>query len=168
MPWLLLTLPAGCSNLMLKRPGVPVSLEPPPAVAAPAASLPPLGSAAATPLPSYADVDARQLQTTLARNQDENQLLKDEITALREQLASTSSQLALSRSTGGTTTPWNTPGAQGAPGASPAQAMMQPDRAPVPSPTTGRRRRPSGTASGVGDGWNWRRWRRRSGSGGGR
>ncbi|MFM8709158.1 MAG: hypothetical protein ACKOHK_14045, partial [Planctomycetia bacterium] len=97
--WPLLALAAGCSNQMLKRPGTPVSLEPPPGVAAPAASLPPLGSAAATPLPSYADVDARQLQTTLARNQDENQLLKDESTALREQLASTSSPVALSRAT---------------------------------------------------------------------
>ncbi|MFM7293048.1 MAG: flagellar motor protein MotB [Planctomycetia bacterium] len=125
--WPLLALAAGCSNQMLKRPGTPVSLEPPPGVAAPAASLPPLGSAAATPLPSYADVDARQLQTTLARNQDENQLLKDEITALREQLASTSSQLALSRSTAAAATPWNVPG-------TPAVAGMPPPG--MPSPVT--------------------------------
>ena len=118
--WPMLVLAAGCSNQLLKRPGTPVSLEPPPGVAAPAASLPPLGSAAATPLPSYADVDARQLQTTLARNQNENQLLKDEITALREQLASTSSQLALSRSTAAAATPWSVPGSQAVAGMPPA------------------------------------------------
>jgi len=111
---LVLALVSGCSNHLFQKPAsaVPVNLTPPPGVATPAAMLPPLGSASATPLPSYADVDGRQLQTTLARSQDENQLLKDEITVLREQLASTSSQLAASRfpSNGGMASPWNAPG----------------------------------------------------------
>jgi len=85
----------GCSNHPFHRPAAatPVSLLPPPGVAAPAATLPP----PATPLPSFTDTDPRQVQATLARSQQERQLLEDEVTALREQLASTSSQLAASR-----------------------------------------------------------------------
>jgi flagellar motor protein MotB len=86
----------GCSNHPFHRSATPaaVSLVPPPGVAAPAATLPP----PPTPLPSFVDGgDPRQLQATLARNQQERQLLQDEITALREQLASTSTQLAASR-----------------------------------------------------------------------
>ena len=115
-----LALASGCTNQLFQKPApaMPVSLMPPPGVAAPAATLPPLGSASATQLPSYADVDGRQLQTTLARSQDENQLLKDEITVLREQLASTSGQLAASRfpSNGGMASPWNVPGEATQPG----------------------------------------------------
>ena len=97
---LLLALSAapGCSNLPFKRPATvtPVSLVPPPGVATPAALLPQVSSSPS--LPSYADIDGRQLQTTLARSRDETQLLQDEITVLREQLASTSNQLAVVRS----------------------------------------------------------------------
>jgi len=132
----LLALASGCSNPLFQKPAavVPVSLVPPPGVAAPAAMLPPLGSAAATPLPSYADVDGRQLQTTLARSQDENQLLKDEITVLREQLASTSSQLAASRfpSNGGMASPWNVPGGAAQAAAGPlAGSPLQPGGMPA-------------------------------------
>jgi flagellar motor protein MotB len=110
--WLLpaLAMLVGCSNHLFQKPtAAPVSLTPPPGVAAPAATLPQFASSSATPLPSYADVDGRQLQTTLARSQDENQLLKDEITALRDQLASTSNQLAASRfpAAAGGATPWD-------------------------------------------------------------
>lgn len=89
----------GCSNGIFRRPGQgqPVSLAPPPGVAEPAAILPPAAVTSPAALPSYADVDARQVQTLLATTRDENQLLKDEIAALREQLASTSGQLAIAR-----------------------------------------------------------------------
>lgn len=113
--WALATV-VGCSNHLFQKPtAAPVSLVPPPGVAAPAATLPQLSSSPATALPSYADVDGRQLQATLARSQDENQLLKDEITVLREQLASTSNQLAASRfpTSGGGATPWGPPGPLG-------------------------------------------------------
>jgi len=124
---LVLALVSGCSNHLFQKPAsaVPVNLTPPPGVATPAAMLPPLGSASATPLPSYADVDGRQLQTTLARSQDENQLLKDEITVLREQLASTSNQLAASRfpASAAGNTPWDPP-AGGPPPAGPPAAFV--------------------------------------------
>lgn len=110
-----LAMVVGCSNHLFQKPAAatPVNLVPPPGVAAPAATLPQLSASAATP--SYTDVDARQLQTTLARSQDENQLLKDEITALRDQLASTSNQLAAARfpAPGGAASPWAPPGASG-------------------------------------------------------
>jgi flagellar motor protein MotB len=118
-----LAIAVGCSNHLFQKPTVatPVNLVPPPGVAAPAATLPQVSSSAATPLPSYADVDGRQLQTTLARSQDENQLLKDEITVLREQLASTSNQLAASRfpTSGGVASPWGPPGTLGPAGSAP-------------------------------------------------
>jgi flagellar motor protein MotB len=127
----------GCSNRLFQKPAaaVPVSLVPPPGVAAPAATLPQLSSSPATPSPSYADVDGRQLQTTLSRSQEENQLLKDEITVLREQLASTSNQLAASRfpASGGASAPWS--GLPGAPVASgigpPAGGAQQPGGPPA-------------------------------------
>jgi flagellar motor protein MotB len=129
-----LALALGCSNHLFQKPGTatPVNLVPPPGVAAPAATLPPLSASSATPLPSYADVDGRQVQTTLARSQDENQLLKDEITALREQLASTSNQLAVSRApvSGAAATPWGMPGSSGMTGQAstglPAGNLQQP------------------------------------------
>ena len=113
----------GCSNHLFQKPtAAPVSLVPPPGVAAPAATLPQFASSSATPLPSYADVDGRQLQTTLARSQDENQLLKDEITVLREQLASTSNQLAASRfpASAGGAAPWDLPAGSPRPAGPPA------------------------------------------------
>ena len=64
---LLLALSAapGCSNLPFKRPATvtPVSLVPPPGVATPAAMLPQVSSSPS--LPSYADIDGRQLQNIL-------------------------------------------------------------------------------------------------------
>jgi len=100
----------GCSHPLFQKPpaSTAVNLTPPPGVAVPAATLP--QATVATPLPSYADIDGRQLQTQLARNQDENQLLKDEITVLREQLASTSNQLAAARfPPGGAASAWALP-----------------------------------------------------------
>lgn len=88
---------AGCSSNPFRTAAVaPSSLEPPPGVAAPARTLPPAMPVA----PSYADVDGRQLETALSRSRQESQLMQDEIVALREQLASTSSQLAQVRSVG--------------------------------------------------------------------
>ncbi|MFM9025206.1 MAG: flagellar motor protein MotB, partial [Planctomycetaceae bacterium] len=51
-------------------------------------------------LPSYADVDGRQLDGMLTRSRQESQLMQTEITALREHLASTSAQLAQVRAAG--------------------------------------------------------------------
>jgi flagellar motor protein MotB len=102
---------AGCANNPFRTappaPVTPASLEPPPGVAAPAHTLP--STAATTVPPSYADVDGRQLAAALSRSNQETQLMQDEITALREQLASTSTQLAQTRAAGlaaagGTTT----------------------------------------------------------------
>jgi flagellar motor protein MotB len=131
-----LAMVVGCSNHLFHKPtaATPISLVPPPGVAVPAATLPPLSSSSATPLPSYADVDGRQLQTTLARSQDENQLLKDEITVLREQLASTSNQLAASRfpASGGGASPWGPPRAPGPSGVGPpAGTSLQPGGPPA-------------------------------------
>lgn len=101
----------GCANNPFRTAApataVPASLEPPPGVAVPAHTLP--QAAAATPPPSYADVDGRQLEAALTRSRQETQLMQDEIGALREQLASTSTQLAQARAAGlaaagGTTT----------------------------------------------------------------
>lgn len=90
----------GCAQNPFRtaQPVAPPSLEPPPGVAAPAHTLPAVGIPA-TP-PSYADVDARQLDGMLTRTRQETQLMQTEITALREQLASTSAQLAQARAAG--------------------------------------------------------------------
>jgi flagellar motor protein MotB len=98
--YLAATLLAGCANNPFKTaaPAVPLSLEPPPGVAAPAHTLPQTVSTAA--LPSYADVDGPQLEAALVRSRQESQLMQDEIAALRDQLASTSSQLAQARTVG--------------------------------------------------------------------
>lgn len=71
----------------------------PAAVAAPAAVAPALPPT--PPTPSYANSDPRQFEAGLARSRQESQLMQDEIAALREQLASTSTQLAQSRASGG-------------------------------------------------------------------
>jgi chemotaxis protein MotB len=103
----------GCAGNPFRTagPAAPPSLEPPPGVAAPAVTLP---SATPTPMPSYADVDGRQLEGMLTRSRQESQVLHDEVAVLREQLASTSAQLAQARAVG---TP---PPATDTPAASPA------------------------------------------------
>jgi len=142
-----LAMVVGCSNHLFQKPATatPVSLVPPPGVAAPAATLPQLSSSSATPLPSYADVDGRQLQTTLAHSQDENQLLKDEITVLREQLASTSNQLAASRfpASGAGATPWGPPGAVGPSGIGLPVGSAQQPGGPAQSFVAGMAARPA-------------------------
>ena len=90
----------GCASNPFRTapPPPPLSLEPPPGVAAPAHTLPPSASLAVPP--SYADVDGRQLEAALVRSREESQLMQDEIAALRDQLSATSSQLAQSRTVG--------------------------------------------------------------------
>jgi flagellar motor protein MotB len=91
---------AGCSSNPFTRSTstAPVSLAPPPGVAAPAHTLP---QQTVSLTPSYAaTTDPKQLEVGLARSRQEAELMQDEIAALREQLASTSSQLAQARSTG--------------------------------------------------------------------
>lgn len=90
----------GCANNPFRtaQPAAPLSLEPPPGVAAPAHTLP--GNNLPPALPTYGDVDGRQLDGMLTRSRQESQLMQTEITALREQLASTSAQLAQARAAG--------------------------------------------------------------------
>lgn len=90
----------GCAANPFKTAApAPISLEPPPGIAAPAHTLQPTAPAASTgPLPpSYASLDSRELEAALARSRQESQVMQDEIAALREQLASTSTQLAHER-----------------------------------------------------------------------
>jgi flagellar motor protein MotB len=115
----------GCSNLM-RREQTPatISLEPPPGVAAPAHTLPQtLPSLPQTP--SYSSLGNAQLEAALTRSQTENQIMQEELSAIREQLASTTTQLAASRVVG-------RPGASGdiispmvSPAAAGAAAAMQ-------------------------------------------
>lgn len=88
---------AGCATNPFRTaaPAGPPTLELPPGVAAPAHTLP-----QAAALPSYADVDGRQLAASLERSRQETQVMHDEIAVLREQLASTSTQLAQARAAG--------------------------------------------------------------------
>jgi flagellar motor protein MotB len=88
---------AGCANNPFRTatPTGPPTLELPPGVAAPAHTLP-----QASTVPSYADIDGRQLAASLERSRQETQVMHDEIAVLREQLASTSTQLAHVRSAG--------------------------------------------------------------------
>ncbi len=90
----------GCASNPFKKQAAlgPPSLEPPPGVAAPAHTLTPVSTT--TPPPSYADVDGRQLENALVRSRQESQVMQDEISALRDQLASTSAQLAQARTAG--------------------------------------------------------------------
>lgn len=55
--------------------------------------------------PSFVDADPRKLEAGLARSRQEAQVMQDEIVALREQLASTSTQLAQARAAGLTAAP---------------------------------------------------------------
>ena len=124
---LLLTLVVGCSrNLLLQEPSPAViSLEPPPGVAAPAHTLPP--AAASLPeMPSYGHLDGRQLEAALSRSQTENQLMQEELAAVREQLSSTSAQLAASRAVARPLSPnaENTFAAQAAGAAAAMQSAM--------------------------------------------
>ena len=83
-------LAAGCSNspFRTKASPAPVSLVPPPGVAAPAHTIQPPALPQAAPLqPSYSNVDPRQVETMLDRNRQEKLLMQDELVALREQLA---------------------------------------------------------------------------------
>ena len=50
-----------------------------------------------SPLPSYANADPKLLETQLARSRQETHMVQEELSALREQLASTSSQLGQAR-----------------------------------------------------------------------
>ncbi|MBM4023697.1 MAG: OmpA family protein [Planctomycetes bacterium] len=105
----------GCANNPFKTapPTGPLSLEPPPGVAAPAHTLPQTVGTAAPP--SYATIDGSQLEAALTRSRQESQLMQDEIAALRDQLSSTSNQLAHARTAG---MPAASPTGGGAPGAS--------------------------------------------------
>ncbi len=128
---LLLAPLVGCANNPFRTaaPAAPVSLDPPPAVAAPAHTLP---QTAALPVaPSYADVDGRQLEAALTRSRQETQLMQDEIVALRDQLASTSTQLAQARANpaavpGGAAVSAARAGTEGAPEAATAAAPTSP------------------------------------------
>jgi flagellar motor protein MotB len=92
----------GCaSNPFGKKDATPLSLEPPPGVAAPAHTLQPSPPVIAGPTPpSYANLDGRELEAALSRSRQETQVMQDEIAALRDQLASTSTQLAQERASG--------------------------------------------------------------------
>lgn len=97
---MLLVVGTGCASNPFKKaaPG-PISLEPPPGIAAPAHTLeqvaPPVSGGPV--MPSYANLDGRELEVALSRSQQQSQVMQDEIAALREQLASTSTQLAQQR-----------------------------------------------------------------------
>ena len=90
----------GCANNPFRTapPAGPLNLEPPPGVATPAHMLP--QTSAVPPAPSYADLDGRKMAASLERGRQESQLMQDQIAALRDQLASTSTQLAQARSAG--------------------------------------------------------------------
>jgi len=114
----------GCANNPFRTaaPAQPLSLEPPPGVAAPAHTLP-QATVGGQP-PSFSGVDGGQLEAALVRSRAESELMQDEIAALRDQLASTSTQLAQARTAG---MPPAAPTGGGAPGAAastPAATMQ--------------------------------------------
>lgn len=115
----------GCSHNLLRKETTPavISLEPPPGVAAPAHTLPP-ATASLPESPSYAHLDGRQLEAALARSQTENQLMQEELVAVREQLASTSAQLAASRAVARPLSPADGTAAQAAGAAAAMQSAM--------------------------------------------
>jgi flagellar motor protein MotB len=115
----------GCVNNPFKTapPAGPLILEPPPGIAAPAHTLP-QATVTAAAAPSYANVDGRQLEVALVRSREESQLMQDEIVALRDQLASTSSQLSQVRSAGMPPTSTTGGGAPGAAASTPAATMQ--------------------------------------------
>jgi len=113
----------GCSNNPFKTapPAAPLMLEPPLGVSAPAHTLPQMS--AMPPLPSYADLDGRQLEAALVRSRSESQVMQDEIAALRDQLASTSQQLAQVRTAGMSPATATGGGAPGAAASTPSTTM---------------------------------------------
>ncbi len=113
----------GCSNNPFKTapPAAPLTLEPPPGVSAPAHTLPQMS--AIPTLPSYADLDGRQLESALVRSHAESEVMQNEIAALRDQLASTSQQLAQVRSAGMPPTAPTSGGAPGAAASTPVTTM---------------------------------------------
>ena len=115
---------AGCATnpFQTAPPAAPLSLEPPPGVAAPAHTLP--QAAALQTLPSYADLDGRQLESALVRSREESQVMQDEIAALRDQLASTSTKLAQVRSAGMPPAATTAGGAPGAAASTPTATMQ--------------------------------------------
>jgi flagellar motor protein MotB len=99
---LLASLMTGCAgNQRVTRPGI--AAVAPPALAAPPGVMAP-GVPPGAPPPTVAGLPppagGAGLSAALERSRQESQLMQDEITALREQLASTSSQLASVRATG--------------------------------------------------------------------
>ena len=90
----------GCTQNPFRSAATPAAPGPvqPPGIAAFA---PVTASPAPPPAPSFLDTDPRQLEAGLARSRQEAQVMQDEIAALREQLASTSTQLAQARAAGG-------------------------------------------------------------------
>jgi len=113
----------GCVHNPFKTaaPAAPLSLEPPPGVATPAHMLP-QGASLQRP-PSYADLDGRQLEAALVRSRVESQVMQDEIAALRDQLTSTSTQLAEVRSAGMPPPATTAGGAPGAVASTPSATM---------------------------------------------
>lgn len=79
----------------------PPTVTQPPGMAAFAPTAPPAAPAS----PSFVNTDPRQLEAGLTRSRQEAQVMQDEITALRDQLASTSTQLAQVRAAGLTAAP---------------------------------------------------------------
>lgn len=104
---LLVPLVAGCAgNQRVTRPGM--TAVPPPVLAAPPGIMAPAQPQGGPPpavvgLAPPAGGDG--LSAALERTRQESQLMQDEITALREQLASTSAQLASVRATGAPASP---------------------------------------------------------------
>jgi len=119
----LLVAPAaiGCTqNPFRASPGMmPVSF-------APQAPSVPLAPATVSPLPSYANADPKALETQLTRSRQETQLVQEELSALREQLASTSSQLAQARAVARPAGPPGTFESPGEPGAQPLAPSIDP------------------------------------------
>lgn len=86
----------GCTqNPFRPATTTPVSFAPQPG--AQTLTLPTATVPAGPPLPSFANTDPKQLETQLARSRQETQLVQDELAALREQLAATSTQLQQAR-----------------------------------------------------------------------
>jgi flagellar motor protein MotB len=107
----------GCTQNPFRQSPAPVQpgVTQPPGVAAfaPTVSVP--------AAPSFVDADPRQLESGLARSPQEAQVMQDEITALRDQLASTSTQLAQVRAVG----PQSPPTAPAAPPGTMTPTAMQ-------------------------------------------
>ena len=86
----------GCTQSPFRQSAstAPPGAVQPPGIAAFAPASPPPAA------PSFLDTDPRQLEAGLARSREDAQVMQDEIAALRDQLASTSTQLAQARAAG--------------------------------------------------------------------